>query len=284
MIARGFDPYDARHREVHDSPLERSWEASKRQFWNDTEVLDALIAEHGPPRLSADQRESLAAILAIIYHGEIVALHVSADLLTRVDDLEAQKVLAAQVIEEAKHLTAFQRYLREAGLTPPPIDPWARRVLEAVRREKDPTLKLIGMQLTVENAAHSIFRNLCDAVDEPVLRGLLERVDRDEVKHVGLARNYLPRLLPRVRRRDLPRFWARQAWWALCLLVATVRNRRHAERLGIDVNLTTKAQLRELNRAIRSVGRREERRAILGLPDRINDWLVDRIVPRRSRA
>ncbi len=280
MSRPSFDPYDPANLAFHDSPLERSYEASKRQFWNDTEVLDRLIARHGPPRVPAGKRGALAAILSAVYHGEIVAMHVSAELLALVPSLEAQKVLAAQVVEEAKHVTAFQRYAREANLRLPRVDPWARRLLESIRRGRDPAMKLLGMQLLVENVAHAIFRSLCETVDEPVLKGLLEYIDRDEVKHVGLARNYLPELLARVPLRDLPRAWATQAFWSACLLTATRRNRAHAEALGIDVNAHSKRQSREISRVVASFGLRA-RLPVAALPDAWSDWLLDRVLPPR---
>lgn len=168
-------------------------------------------------------------------------------------------------------MTAFQRYVREAELSLPPVDPFARRLLESVRGERDVTLQLLGMQLLVENVAHAIFRNLCESLDEPVLRGLLEYIDRDEVKHVGLARNYLPALLGHVPLRSLPRVWAKPA-----------RNRRHAERLGIDVNVQSKRQFRDMNRLVRSLGTGRERLAVGVLSDRWNDWLVDRLFPAQA--
>lgn len=281
-MAAQFDPYAAQHIDMQDSVLERSFEASKRHFWNDTDVLDQLIAKHGRPQIPAEQRASLAAVLSSIYHGEIVALHVSASLLGLVDDLSAQKVLAAQVIEEAKHIAALSRYVREAELNLPPIDPWARRLLEGVRQCNDPVLKLLGMQLLTENIAHAIFRTLCDTIQEPVLKSLLDYIDRDEVKHVGLARNYLPKLLAKVRLRHVPRMWATQTWWSACLLTATWRNREHGERLGIDINAHSKKQSREVNRLIRSLGSFRQRLPIAALPNSFNDRIIDFLYPPRQ--
>lgn len=278
-----FDPYDSRHVQVKDTPLERSYEASKRQFWNDTEVMDALIAKHGSPRLSFDERVSLAAVLSPIYHGEIVALHVSADLVGLVDDLGAKKVLAAQVIEEAKHVSALSRYIREAGLVLVPVDPWARRLLDGIRNCQDPVLKLLGMQLLTENVAHAIFRTLCDSIEDPVLKGLLEYIDRDEVKHVGLARNYLPKLLRQMKLRKLPSAWAVQSWWNLCLLTSTWLNRDHAERLGVDMNLEAKRQSRDLTRMIRGLGDWRERLPVAVLPQPWNERLIDWLYPPRAK-
>lgn len=277
-----FDPYDPWHLHVHYPVLHRSFEASKNQFWNESELVEELLRKHGRPKLTPEQARALAEVLAMIYYGEIVAMHVSAQLLTMVPDLDAQKVLAAQVIEEAKHVSAFARYVRELGQDMPPIDPFARRVLESLRTTQNPVLKLLGMQLLVENIAHALFVNICENLEEPVLRGLLEYVDRDEVKHVGLARNYLPLLLRRVGPLEGTRMLMMQMYWSMNLLAATWRNRKNAELLGIDMNRNMKKQFRELNKVIRSLGRRRDRMAVLAAPDSWNDWFVDRIFPPRA--
>lgn len=278
-----FDPYSPWHLDVHYPVLARSFEASKHQFWDDTEVIEGLLARHGRPRVAPERARALAEVLAIIYYGEIVAMHVSAQLLTLVPDLDAQKVLAAQVVEEAKHVAAFARYVKELGQPMPPIDPFARRVLESLRATDQPALKLLGMQLLVENIAHALFVNLVETTEEPVLRGLLEFVDRDEVKHVGLARNYLPLLLRGVGvRKGLRMLWM-QWYWSVNLLAAVYRNRKNADLLGIDMNRNLKKQFRELNKVIRTIGTgRRDRLAILAAPDSWNDWFIDRLFPARA--
>ena len=70
----------------------------------------------------------MAKILSLIYYGERAALEVSAQLVPLVEDEQAKFVLACQVIEEAKHVSAFRRLLKKLDEIHP-ANPWVRRVL-----------------------------------------------------------------------------------------------------------------------------------------------------------
>src|SRR5436190_23986557 len=86
----------------NDNPrLERLFEQAKQDFWNESTVID-WSRDFVLPKA---QRRPLARILSIIYYGERAALEVSAQLLGMVEDEQAKFVLAAQVIEEAKHVS-----------------------------------------------------------------------------------------------------------------------------------------------------------------------------------
>src|SRR5258706_925964 len=218
---RAFDPYDPEHLKIRFPQLARSFEASKRAFWDDKLVLDELLERHGAIKVPLEQRDALRQLFSIIFYGEVVALSVSAELVPMVRDLDARKVLAAQVLEEAKHVAAFQRYLGELDARElPKVNFFARIVLDGIQKTKSPTAKLFGMQLLVENLAHHLFREVQANVDEPVLRELLEYVDGDEVKHVGLARNYLPQLMADMGYVEYFALMTRMTFWVMVLMCA----------------------------------------------------------------
>src|SRR5687768_12607261 len=137
-IARIFEPGVA-----NDHPrLERLFEQAKVDFWNESTVVD-WTREFVVP---AQKRRSLARILSIISCGERAAMEVSAQLLTMVDDEQAKFALAAQVIEEAKHVSVFRRVLTKLDEIHP-VDPWSRRLLGDLVTIRHTAAKLIGMQL-----------------------------------------------------------------------------------------------------------------------------------------
>jgi len=250
------DPYDPAHLREKFPALSRSFEASKRAFWDDARVFEELMREHGGIKMTAEEREALKEIFSIIYYGEIVALHVSAQLVPMVPDLDAQKVLAAQVIEEAKHVTAMQRYLGALGGEIPKVNFFARQVLDGIRNTGSPSLKIFGMQLLVENLAHHLFHEVSNHVREPVLRDLLRYIDADEVKHVGLARNYLPRMLREVGLLQYAGILARMSFWILTLMAAAYTLKPAARRLGIDMVRGALVASRDHRKMIDGLGRR----------------------------
>lgn len=236
----------------NDHPrLERLFEQAKRDFWNESEVIDWSQDFVLP----AEKRRPLARILSIIYYGERTALEVSAQLLTLVADEQAKFVLAAQVIEEAKHVSVFRRVLLKLDEIHP-VDPWSRRLLSDLVRVRHPAAKLVGMQLIVENVANHLFHHIGRAVPDPLLKQVLSYVERDEKKHTGLAALYLPSVLPRVGLLDLQFMRARQVYWSFCL-DRTIYNHRHdADALGIDLYDAMLKGLESQERLVEQMGTR----------------------------
>ena len=244
-LDRLFDP-----RVADDHPrLQRLFEQAKQDFWNEATVVDwsrdFVMPQH--------QRRPLARVLSIIYYGERAALEVSAQLIGAVRDEQAKFVLAAQVIEEAKHVSVFRRVLAKLDEVHP-ADLWSRRLLSDLVRTKNATAKMIGMQLIVENLANHLFVTIGAAVPDPLLKEILGYVARDEKKHTGLAAIYLPELLPQVGRLDLPLIKARQLFWSFCL-DRTIYNHRHdADALGIDLYAAMIKGLESQERLVEQMG------------------------------
>jgi rubrerythrin len=245
---RLFDPG------VHDDHprLERLFEQAKKDFWNESEVIDWSRDFVVPAR----QRRSLARVLSIIYYGERAAMEVSAQLLTMVDDEQAKFALAAQVIEEAKHVSVFRRVLTKLDEIHR-VDPWSRRLLADLVEIRHTAAKLIGMQLIVENVANHLFVVIGEAVDDPLLKEILHYVARDEKKHTGLAAIYLPVVLKKVGLFDIPYIKAKQVFWSFCL-DRTIYNHRHdADALGIDLHAAVVKGIQSQERLVEQLGTRK---------------------------
>ncbi|RME47210.1 MAG: ferritin-like domain-containing protein, partial [Deltaproteobacteria bacterium] len=209
-------------------------------------------------------------------------LQISAELIPLVEDLDAQKVLAVQVVEEAKHVTALQRYLELLGGEIPPVNFFCKQVLEGVRATKSPAVKLLGMQLLVENLAHHLFLEIRSHVEEPVLRDLLRYIDQDEAKHVGLARNYLPRILARAGKLETAKILGYSTFWGLCLLSAGYQLKEAAESLDIDVAKGFRRVTREHRKLVSNLGWFWRLCTKVTLSDPFIEWLADTLYTRRN--
>ena len=177
-----FDLFRAEIDDEHPR-LERLFEQAKQDFWNDSTAIDWSQ----PLTLTPDERVAMAKILSLIYYGERAALEVSAQLVPLVDDEQAKFVLACQVIEEAKHVSAFRRLLKKLDEIHP-ANPWVKRVLSDLVETRHASYKLVGMQLIVENIANQLFHIIHEHVKDPLIRKVLEYVGRDEKKHTGPGR------------------------------------------------------------------------------------------------
>lgn len=231
--------------------LERLFEMAKQDFWNESSVID-----WGQPlEIAPDQRAPLAKILSIVYYGERAALEVASQLIPMVADEQCKFALAAQVIEEAKHVSVFRRLLNKLDRIHP-VNTWSRMVLSDLVRTRSAVAKLIGMQLIVENFANHLFHFLGKAVADPHVKQVLSYVERDEKKHTGLAAIYLPRVLGDLHAWDIPYLKAKQMYWGFCLERTVYAHRREADALGIDLYEAMKRVLKAQERIVADMGTR----------------------------
>ena len=283
-----FDPYDRKNlTAILDWPkLASSMKGSKKQFWNDDDVFDEILAKHGG-RINAtvEEKKAIAGLMSIIYYGEIVAMHTSAQLVGMVPDLPAQFVLAFQTMEEAKHITSMGKYLRALEVELPKINPYAKKLLDALRTETDPAAKLVGMNLIVENIAHSLFTTLMENFEEPVLQELLHYIDLDEVKHVALARNYLPQLLKEVGPVRRAAIYAKQAYWNYVMFRAQDQIMRDTKALMIDWNAQMKRDMKDMRKMYKELPPEAQRISLFKPPSKdLTDKLADFFFPPEKFA
>ncbi|HUS67269.1 MAG TPA: ferritin-like domain-containing protein [Kofleriaceae bacterium] len=231
--------------------LERLFEMSKEDFWNESTVIDWSR----PLELPAPMRAPLARVLSIVYYGERAALEVASQLVHMVDDEQCKFALSAQVMEEAKHVSVFRRLIGKLDRIYP-VNGWSRAVLTDLVRTKSAVAKMIGMQLLVENFANQLFHHLGKAIPDPHVKEVLAYVERDEKKHTGLAAIYLPSVLAKLRPWEIPYVKAKQIYWGFCLERTTYAHRHEAAALGIDLHDAMEKTLRSQDRLVEQMGTR----------------------------
>jgi hypothetical protein len=175
--------------------MESIYHVGQQRIWDGREVLASLIKKHGRPHLPPKERKALARVFAIIMWGELAAWKVSAQLADAIVPLEAKLAAASQVHDEARHFYVMHDYLEALGEKPPKMEYWARRVVEMTLGTNDIVKKLLGMQLTIETIALTIFQRVRELDAEPVLSELLVYYERDEARHVGLGVQLVPPLM-----------------------------------------------------------------------------------------
>jgi hypothetical protein len=200
MRARGL-PYDMFDHACSDREARRArrmesiYHVGQDRIWDGREVLGELLAKHGKPKLAYRERRALSRIFSIIMWGELAAWKISAQLADELVPLEAKLAASSQVHDEARHFYVMHDYLQALGHEPPPLDFWARRVVEMTLATDDLVKKLLGMQLTIETIALTIFQHVRELGIEPVLSELLVYYERDEARHVGLGIQLVPQLV-----------------------------------------------------------------------------------------
>jgi len=178
--------------------LESIYHVGQGRIWDGRKVLADLVAKHGEPKVGERERRALSRIFSIIMWGELAAWKISAQLADELVELEPKLAASSQVHDEARHFYVMHDYLEALGHEPPPMDFWSRRVVHMTLGTTDLTKKLLGMQLTIETIALTLFQHVRELRVEPVLAELLVYYERDEARHVGLGTQLVPALVAKM--------------------------------------------------------------------------------------
>tara|TARA_Y100001936_G_C15991363_1_gene622533 strand:- start:90 stop:1166 length:1077 start_codon:yes stop_codon:yes gene_type:complete len=201
--------------------LDRLYEKAKRAQWNVSDDLDWSI-DVDPERLIRLQAEesgvppgfparSLAEIdrspvaswtddkwvefavhsqctsLSNFLHGEQGALLVAARLVEAVPWIDAKYYGATQVVDEARHVEAFARYLDEKMPTTYPINENLRTLIDQVLADSRWDVVFLGMQVVIEGLALAAFGFMMGTTRDPLLKELIRYVMADEARHVAFG-------------------------------------------------------------------------------------------------
>jgi hypothetical protein len=214
--------------------MESIYHVGQDKIWDGREVLRELIAKHGKPTMPQKERRALARIFSIIMWGELAAWKISAQLADRIVPLEGKLAAASQVHDEARHFYVMHDYLEALGEKPQRMDFWARHVVEMTLGTDNLAKKLMGMQLTIETIALTIFQRVREMGSEPVLSALLPYYERDEARHVGLGVQLVPQLMAKMSTAE----HADLALFQLRLLLSTLASLKGMEpdllSIGVD--------------------------------------------------
>jgi P-aminobenzoate N-oxygenase AurF len=136
-----------------------------------------------------------AWMLSQFLHGEQGALLVAAQLVACAPTHDAKLFASSQTFDEARHVEAFARYLRERVRILYPINVRLKALLDQVMCDPRWDQKLIGMQMVIEALALAALPVQRQLVADPVLHELLDYVLRDEGRHVAFGVVYLEQLV-----------------------------------------------------------------------------------------
>jgi P-aminobenzoate N-oxygenase AurF len=180
-------------------------------------------------RLSKSQRETFTAHtgaqrLSQFLHGEQGALMTAAALTHAVPDYEGKLYAATQTMDEARHVEAFERYVRKLALVYP-MSPFLKELIDTTLRSDKWVKIAVGMNMVVEGLALGAFHNMRRATGCPLLRSIVEGVLRDESRHVAFGNVYVGKAILEMHpddREDVAQF----AFDAMLMMVEATGNRK----------------------------------------------------------
>ncbi|MCF8543760.1 MAG: ferritin-like domain-containing protein [Ilumatobacteraceae bacterium] len=142
--------------------------------WNDKEWLEFGI-------------ESRRWTLSQFLHGEQGALICTAKIVETVPWYDAKLYASTQVVDEARHVEVFARYLDEKMGGMYPVNAHLKMLLDDIIKDSRWDMTYLGMQIMIEGLALAAFGYLHELTGEPLLKKLLRYVMSDEARHVAFG-------------------------------------------------------------------------------------------------
>jgi hypothetical protein len=255
-------------------PLRDLYEIAKKEQWNaatdipweiktdpaevgdmsapGVEPFDFVKALPKEKQIEFAKRKS-AHLLSNFLHGEQGAMMICGQLVEVVPDMDAKLYASTQVIDEARHVEVFHRYIQRLDHVYP-IMPGLKALLNAVLQADLWQMKCVGMQVIAESLAMGSFKTMMKITNDEVFRKVVELTAQDEARHVSYGLIYMKDAIPKMNEPDRDRL-EDFAWTAMTLLATTPQLREGEkaadpmavvyEGLGIDME---KAQAEMLSK------------------------------------
>ncbi len=192
--------------------LNRLYEKAKTSQWNAETDIDWSIGgqidcardpanplnsmgatDEGPfAKLNDEERAnlghaSMAWTLSQFMHGEQGALLCTAKIVDSVPWIDAKYYAATQVMDEARHVEVYAKYLREKLEWEFPVNVHLRDLLDAVISDPRWDFTYLGMQIMVEGLALAAFGFQYQFSPDPLLKQITRYVMSDEARHVAFG-------------------------------------------------------------------------------------------------
>jgi hypothetical protein len=237
--------------------LMRLYENAKRDQWNGTERLDWSIDVDPESELVPDlgigiygtpiwaklterdkrklRHEAITWQLCQFLHGEQGALLASAQIVDSVPWCEAKQYGATQVMDEARHVEVYRRFVQEKLQHEYPVNPELKKLLDQILGDSRWDMKFLGMQIVVEGLALAAFGTIRDTARNPLLRDLTAAVMEDESRHVAFGVLSLREFCDDLSERE--RNEREEFVYEACVLMRDrISNREVWESMGLDAD------------------------------------------------
>jgi hypothetical protein len=219
-----------------------------------------------------------------ILHGEQGALNLSASLCHVLKDQGAQEYAANQTREEARHVTAFAKYIKARWGRPRPCGVVLQQLLVDIISAPEVYKKIIGMQMLVEGLAMGAFATVFNETNDPLAKKLTQLVMTDEAFHHKFGKIWADRTIPHLTEaeHEIIEMWAAHCFQTLLFnLVAPTQNVGLYEEFGLDPNRV----IEEMGKLVSDETRREEMKEATNIFRVLVKTLVNAgIITERTKA
>ena len=196
-----YDPQRPELRRLYAKAKDKQWNASVDIDWSIevdredpgglSEYLPVMAADAFDSFTEAQKREAGHVfntwLTSQFLHGEQGALLATSKLVAQVPDVDAKFYGATQVMDEARHVEVYGRYLQEKLGEVHPINPNLQQLLELIVADPRWDVTYLGMQIIVEGLALAAFGLIHQFSTEPLIKQITRYVMADEARHVAFG-------------------------------------------------------------------------------------------------
>jgi hypothetical protein len=131
--------------------------------------------------------DELNFTLSQLLHGEQAALQLCGQLTNVCDEMDQKWYAASQVIDEARHIEVFAKFLSHKMGTIYPIGGTLKVLLDMLLEAKGMQKKVLGMQTLFEGMAVGIMNMMRHESRNALFTDILTRVEQDEARHAAFG-------------------------------------------------------------------------------------------------
>jgi hypothetical protein len=157
------------------------------QQWDENAIADTVLASWDEKRFMEFGIQNQNWMLSQFMHGEQGALLCTAKIVETVPWIDAKYYAATQVMDEARHVEVFSKYLDTKLSGHYPMNAHLGMLLDDIVSDSRWDMTYLGMQIMVEGLALAAFGFIHMMTTEPLLKKLLRYVMADEARHVAFG-------------------------------------------------------------------------------------------------
>ncbi len=244
---------------LYEKGKDKQWNATHRLDWSaqiDPDnplgapeeyipIFGSRVWERMDEKMRATTRRHMAAWqFSQFLHGEQGALVCTAKIVQCVPSMDAKFYAATQVVDEARHVEVYSRYLNEKLELAYPINKDLKSLLDQVVQDKHWDMTCLGMQIIIEGLALAAFQVVRDLAGDPLAKSLTAYVMQDEARHVAFGRMALRDYYPQLT--DAERAWREEFVVDACWLM---RDRFQGHEVWEQLDVDTKECLEFVDRS-----------------------------------
>ena len=152
-----------------------------------TDVEGSPVRTWGDKEWLQFQMEAFNWRMSQFLHGEQGALLCTAKIVVTTPWIDAKYYAATQVMDEARHVEVFARYLDTKLDGHYPVNANLQLLINDVLGDSRWDMTYMGMQIMIEGLALAAFGFMHHVTQEPLLKQLLRYVMSDEARHVAFG-------------------------------------------------------------------------------------------------